>query len=44
VIRENISLAEAPSWGKSIFEFAPRSHGAEDYEKFVVEFLGRERP
>lgn len=30
-IRRNIKLAECPSFGKSIFEYAPSSHGAEDY-------------
>lgn len=30
-IRRNISLAEAASFGESIYEYAPRSHGAEDY-------------
>ena len=36
-IRTNVRLAEAPSHGKSIFEYAPESKGAEDY--FL---LGRE--
>ena len=31
VIRENIAVAEAPSFAQSIFEYAPRSHGAEDF-------------
>ena len=30
-IRENIALAEAPSFGQTIFEYNMRSHGAEDY-------------
>ena len=30
-IRMNISLAEAPGHGKSIFEYAPQSCGAQDY-------------
>ena len=30
-IRRNIRLAEAPSFGQSIFDYAPESHGAEDY-------------
>ena len=30
-IRENISLAEAPGFGKTIFEYKPKSRGAEDY-------------
>jgi chromosome partitioning protein len=40
LIRENISLAEAPSYGQSIFEYAPDSHGAEDYLKLSKEILG----
>jgi len=32
-IRYNIRLAEAPAYGKTIFEHAPGSPGAEDYEK-----------
>lgn len=39
VIRENISLAEAPSFGKTIFEYRPGSHGAEDYESLCREIL-----
>ena len=31
-IRRNIRLAEAPSFGQSIFQYAPESHGADDYE------------
>lgn len=30
-IRRNIKLAECPSFGKTIFDYAPGSHGAEDY-------------
>lgn len=30
-IRRNIKLAEAPSYGQSVFDYAPTSHGAEDY-------------
>lgn len=32
-IRRNIKLAEAPSYGKTIFEYAQNCHGAEDYKK-----------
>jgi chromosome partitioning protein len=32
-IRQNIKLAEAPSYGKTIFEYEPSCHGAEDYRK-----------
>ncbi len=37
-IRTNIKLAEAPSYGKTIFEYEKNCHGAEDYRK-VAEFL-----
>ncbi len=37
-IRVNIKLAEAPSFGKTIFEHAPDSNGARDYIR-VVEWL-----
>ena len=40
-IRENISLAEAPSHGKSNFEYRPDSHGAEDYLALCKEIIGR---
>jgi chromosome partitioning protein len=30
-IRENVALAEAPSFGKTIFEYRPSSNGALDY-------------
>jgi chromosome partitioning protein len=30
-IRRNIRLAESPSFGQSIFDYAPDSHGAADY-------------
>jgi chromosome partitioning protein len=42
-IRRNIKLAEAPSFGKSIFGYAPSCHGAEDYLTLAMEVLG-ERP
>jgi chromosome partitioning protein len=32
-IRRNIKLAEAPSYGKTIFEYEQNCHGAEDYQK-----------
>ncbi len=31
-IRRNIKLAEAPSFGQTIFDYAPDCHGAKDYE------------
>ena len=36
-IRRNIRLAEAPSFGQSIFEYAPSSNGAEDYAALALE-------
>ena len=39
-IRRNIRLAEAPSFGQSIFQYAPKSHGAEDYQDLAHEVLG----
>lgn len=39
VIRSNVALAEAPSCGQSIFEYAPKSSGAEDYESLAKEVL-----
>jgi chromosome partitioning protein len=38
-IRRNIRLAEAPSFGQSIFRYAPDSHGSEDYRRLVDELL-----
>ncbi|MCY2965305.1 MAG: AAA family ATPase, partial [Planctomycetota bacterium] len=38
-IRRNIKLAEAPSFGKSIFDYAPKCPGAEDYAGLVGEVL-----
>jgi chromosome partitioning protein len=39
VIRSNVSLAEAPSNGQTIFEYAPKSSGAEDYWALAEEIL-----
>ena len=39
-IRRNIRLAEAPSFGQSIFGYAPDSRGAEDYEQLAREVAG----
>ena len=41
-IRRNIRLAEAPSFGKSIFQYAPDSHGAEDYQRLAAEIAAVE--
>lgn len=42
VIRENVRVAEAPSFAKSVLAYAPDSHGAEDYLSLAKEFI-RER-
>jgi chromosome partitioning protein len=41
-IRSNVRLAEAPSHGKSIFDYAPESYGAEDYLALAREVVGIE--
>lgn len=41
-IRRNIKLAEAPSFGQSIFDYAPKSTGAVDYSELVTEVVARE--
>ena len=41
-IRRNIRLAEAPSFGQSIFQYAPDSHGAEDYRQLTAEILAQQ--
>jgi len=41
-IRRNVKLAEAPSHGQSIFDYAPRCAGADDYALLVREVLRME--
>ncbi len=43
VIPRSVKLAEAPSFGKSIFQHSPRSSGANAYKRFGREFLERLR-
>jgi chromosome partitioning protein len=38
-IAENVSLAESPAFNKTIFEHAPGSRGAQDYETLLDELL-----
>ncbi|MEM7495129.1 MAG: ParA family protein [Myxococcota bacterium] len=38
-IRENIRLAEAPSFGKTIFQYDPNSKGAHDYAELAKEIV-----
>jgi chromosome partitioning protein len=40
-IRRNIKLAECPSFGQSIFAYAPACHGADDYRELAREVLGQ---
>lgn len=40
-IRNDIKLAEAPSFGKTIFEYAPQCRAAEDYAALVKLILAR---
>jgi chromosome partitioning protein len=41
VIRRNVRLTEAPSFGKSIFQYDPRSLGAKDYKALATEVQER---
>jgi chromosome partitioning protein len=40
-IRRNIRLAEAPSFGQTIFDYAGDSHGADDYRALAREVIAR---
>jgi chromosome partitioning protein len=40
-IRENVALAEAPAQRKDIFEYSPKSPGAQDYLDLCHEILAR---
>ncbi|NIV03799.1 AAA family ATPase [Candidatus Saccharibacteria bacterium] len=40
-IRRNVALAEASSFGQTIFEYSPKSHGAEDYKALSQEIVNR---
>ena len=39
-IRRNVKLAECPSYGQSIFRYAPNCHGAIDYAALANEVIG----
>lgn len=38
-IRENVALAEAPTQGKDVFRYAPKSYGSEDYLALCNEII-----
>ncbi|MBX3388685.1 MAG: ParA family protein [Phycisphaeraceae bacterium] len=42
-IRRNIKLAESPSFGKTIFDYAPQASGAEDYRALADAYLADRR-
>jgi chromosome partitioning protein len=42
VIRENIRLAECPSFGQPITRYDPKSHGAADYRALAQEVISQE--
>ncbi len=44
VVRENVRLAEAPSFAQPITQYAPKSRGAEDYRSVAAELLKKWRP
>lgn len=43
-IRQNVKLAEAPSVGKTIFEYDAESNGAQDYLAVAREVIAQEKP
>lgn len=43
VIPRNVSLAEAPSFGKTILQYDPYSHGAKAYRKLAQEIVGLDK-
>lgn len=43
-INANVKLAEAPSFGQTIFEYAPESSGARDYRALAAEVMAQESP
>ncbi|MGZ4985141.1 MAG: ParA family protein, partial [Chthoniobacterales bacterium] len=41
VIPRTVRLSEAPSFGKSVFEYAPHGSGARAYDALADEFIAR---
>lgn len=42
-IASNVKLAEAPSYGQHVFDYAPDSTGARDYRELAEEVIAQER-
>ena len=38
-VRETVALAESPAHGKTIFEYRPKSHGAQDYQLLAQDLM-----
>jgi chromosome partitioning protein len=43
LIRDNVALAEAPSFGKDIFDYRSDSNGATDYKELCSEIIKQEK-
>ena len=41
MIPRNVRVSEAPSFGKSVLDYDPRSSGARAYTALAAELLGR---
>jgi len=41
-IRDNVKLAEAPSYGQPITLYAPNSHGSQDYRRLAIEVMSHD--
>ncbi len=41
LVRKNVKLAEAPSWGKPILLYDPDCFGSEDYKDLAKEVLAQ---
>lgn len=41
-VRSNVKLAEAPSFGTSIIDYAPESNGTRDYRRLAIEVIAQE--
>ena len=41
VVRRNIKLAECPSFGKTIFDYEPNCHGANDYQQLAAAIMAQ---